>query len=145
MHVACFFDIVLKLLQAVIHSGPHRRFSATLQLPIACSTESFSAVLVTASRNNFYASRFNYVRKSSRRFNVVHFPCHHITCVKFNNKLTHNAFYLLINARNISALTVGHFQGTRKVSACAPYTSTYVIKITIMKIKCFNSYNHFCS
>jgi len=114
MQVARFFDIVLKMTQAVLHRGPHRGAARTHQLPISCRRKCSSTVLVAAPRTNFYASRFNYVWKHSRRFNVVHYPCHHITYVKFNNNLLHNAFYLLIDARHIAALTFAHFQGACK-------------------------------
>ena len=68
MQVARCFDIVLKMAQAVVHRGPHRRAARTHQLPISCRRECSSTVLVAAARTNFYASRFNYVWKSSRRF-----------------------------------------------------------------------------
>jgi len=110
MQVARFFDIVLKIKPAVAHRGPHRCAAPTHQLRISYRREPSSTVLVAASKTNFYASRFNYVWKRSRRFNVVHYPCHHITYIIFNTNLLHNAFYLLINARHIAALTFAHLQ-----------------------------------
>jgi hypothetical protein len=103
-----------KMAQAVVHRGPHRRATHTRQLPISCRRVCSSTVLVAAPRSNFYASRFNYVWKSSRRFNVVHYPCQPITYVKFKTKLLHNHFYLLINARDVAALTFAHLQGARQ-------------------------------
>jgi len=81
MQVARFFDMVLKMTQAVVHRDPHRCAARTHPLPISCRGECSSTVLVAGPRTNFYASRFNYVWKRSLIFNVVHHPCRHVTYV----------------------------------------------------------------
>jgi len=37
--------------------------------------------------------------------NTVHFPCNCITYIKFNARLLHNVFYLLINAPTFFCLS----------------------------------------
>jgi hypothetical protein len=59
--------------------------------------------------------------------------------------------YLVNNATTCFSLTDGHFQGALKFFLlCAVYGSTYLvgilhmIKIIIMNIKCYISYDQYC-